>query len=399
MPNEKAPGPDGFTINFYKACREIVKWDVWKVVEDSRRLVSILKALNSTFLALIPKEEDATTPAKFRPIALCNVLYKIISKTRKVAGMMMQLDLSKAYDKASWDYLEAILTAFSFDNHWIRWIMALIKSTRFSILVNGAPANQFTPSRGLRQGDPLSPFLFVILMEGLSRLIRQAKEEGKIKGLQPFPSIPATTHQQFVDDTMLHGSSTVKEAQGFKKILNLLSEASGTDINLSKSTILFFNTNVADQRNLSRILGFRRGNLLSRYLGAPLYDKLWHKSHWEKMLDNLKRRCQHWTHKALNLAGRLILTKVVLQAIPQYMLSIIPAPQGILQQIKNIQRTFLWSGNAEKRKWSLVAWNKLCKPKLLGGLNLIDPLTINKACGSRLWWKWLNEPNLPWARH
>eukprot|EP00253_Pinus_taeda_P018385 PITA_18385 len=378
MPNDKALGPDGFTINFYKACWEIVKLEVWEVVEDSQRSASILKSLNSTFLALIPKEEEATTPAKFRPIALCNVLYKIISKvianilkpilpgliseeqssyvegrqildnillaqemvhtlqSRKVTGMMMQLDLSKAYEKASWNYLEAILTAFRFASHWIRWIMALIKSTRFSILVNGTPANQFTPSRGLRQGDPLSPFLFVILMEGLSRLIRQAKEEGKIKGLQPLPSIPATTHQQFVDDTMLHGSPTVKEAQGYKNILKLFSEASGMDINLSKSTIFFFNMNVAVQRNLSRILGFRRGNLPSRYLGAPLLDKLWQKSHWEKLLDNLKKICQHWTHRALNFAGRLVLTKVVLQAIPQYMLSIIPAPQGILQQIRNI---------------------------------------------------------------
>lgn len=188
MPNDKAPGPDGFTINFYEACWEIVKLEVWEVVEDSRCSSSILKSLNSTFLALIHKEEEATTPAKFHPIALCNVLYKIISKVianrlkpilpgliseeqsgyvegrqildnillaqemvhtlqcRKVAGMMMQLDLSKDYEKASWNYLEAIFIAFGFPSHWIIWIMALIKSTRFSILVNGALANQFTPS-------------------------------------------------------------------------------------------------------------------------------------------------------------------------------------------------------------------------------------------------------------
>lgn len=101
-------------------------------------------------------------------------------QTQKKAGMLMQLDLSKAYDKVSWHYLEAIPTTFSFAKKWIIWILALIKSTRFSILVNGAPTAQFTPSRGIRQGDPLSPFLFVILMEGLSRLIRKAKEDGLI---------------------------------------------------------------------------------------------------------------------------------------------------------------------------------------------------------------------------
>lgn len=160
----------------------------------------------------------------------------------------MQLDLSKAYDKVNWNYLEEILRAFGFSNQWITSILALIKSTKFSILVNGAPADQFSLSRRLRQGNPLSPFLFVILMEGVSRLIHSAKEEVSIKGLQPLHATPATTHQQFVDDTMLHGIPTVKEALGYKRILNLFSKTSGMEINLSKSTIFFFNTHLAVQK-------------------------------------------------------------------------------------------------------------------------------------------------------
>eukprot|EP00253_Pinus_taeda_P014609 PITA_14609 len=219
-------------------CREVsLEEEVWEVVEDSRRSRTILKSLNSTFLALIPKVEEAKTPDKFRPIALCNVIYKIISKvianrlktilpgiiseaqsgyvedrqildnillaqemihslhSRKEASMIMQLDLSKAYDKVSWKYLEVVLGAFGFCRTWIKWILALIKSPRYSILVNGAPSILFTPLRGIRQGDPLSPFLFVILMEGLSRTIARKKSEGTIKGLQPIRSLPATTHQ------------------------------------------------------------------------------------------------------------------------------------------------------------------------------------------------------------
>eukprot|EP00253_Pinus_taeda_P018950 PITA_18950 len=237
MPNNKAPGPDGFTINFYKACWHIIKQEVWDVVEDSRRSGSILKSINSTFIALIPKEEETNTPEKFIPIALCNFIYKIISKfianrlrpilpsiiseeqsgyvegrqildnillaqemihtlhSRKEIGMLMQLDLSKAYDKASWRYLEAILEAFGFCRQWISWVLALIKSARFSILINGAPSEPFSPLRGTRQGDPLSPFLFVILMEGLSRIIAKKRADGVIKGLQPIRTLPATTHQ------------------------------------------------------------------------------------------------------------------------------------------------------------------------------------------------------------
>eukprot|EP00253_Pinus_taeda_P008428 PITA_08428 len=345
MSNDKAPGPDGFTINFYKACWSIVKQDVWEVVEDSRRLGTILKSLNSTFLALIPKVEEAKTPDKFRPIALCNVIYKIISKviasrlktilpgiiseeqsgyvegrqildnillaqemihslhSRKEAGMLMQLDLSKAYDKVSWKYLEAVLKAFGFCNTWIKWIMALIKSPRYSILVNGAPSTPFAPSRGIRQGDPLSPFLFIILMEGLSQTIAKKKAEGKTKGLQPIRSLPATKHQQFVDDTMLHGTPTVKEAAAYRETLDLFSPASGMEINFSKSTIFFFNTHSAVQSHLAQLLGFRIGSLPSKYLGAPLTLKPWKKEHWEKILANMKKRCSHWTNRALNLAG------------------------------------------------------------------------------------------------
>lgn len=147
---------------------------------------------------------------------------------------MIQLDLPKAFEKVNWNYLEATLKAFGFDNRWTNWILALIKSTNFSILVNGSPSATFSPSRGIRQGDPLSPFLFVILMEGLSRYIHKAKSEGRIKGLRPFPSTPATTHQQFADDTMLHGSPTVKEAKALKAILFLFSKASGMEVNHSK---------------------------------------------------------------------------------------------------------------------------------------------------------------------
>jgi hypothetical protein len=246
MPNGKAPGPDGFTADFFKACWDVVKYDIYGIVEDSRCSASILKALNSTLITLIPKENEARTPDRFRPITLCNVVYKIISKvianrlkpllpiliskeqsgfvegrkimdniilaheiihtlkSRKKSGMIIQLDFAKAYDKLSWNYMEKALEAFGFDKHWIKWVMTLVSTTSFSLLVNGAPTKPFYPSRGLRQGDPLSPFMFIIMMEGLSRTIKDAMEEGTIKGLRLYEECPTTTHQQFVDDTMLH---------------------------------------------------------------------------------------------------------------------------------------------------------------------------------------------------
>jgi hypothetical protein len=357
MPNGKAPGPDGFTVEFFKACWEVVKHDIYGVVEDSRRSTSILKALNATMITLIPKENEARTPDRYRPIALCNVVYKIISKvianrlkpllptlisqeqagfvegrqildniiqaheiihtlkSQRRGGMIIQLDLAKAYDKISWHYMAKTLEAFGFDQHWINWIVTLVSTTSYSLLINGAPAKPFCPSRGIRQGDPLSPFLFILMMEGLSRSIKSATAAGEIKGIKPFENCPTSTHQQFVDDTLLHGTPTVKEAKDFKRILKDFGEASGVEINHSKSMIYFFNTNPTIQRNLANILGFERKTLPTKYLGIPLTDRACTKATWEGVINKLQERVKNWTYRALNLAGRLILTKTVLQAI------------------------------------------------------------------------------------
>lgn len=113
--------------------------------------------------------------------------------------------------------------------------MALVTSSSFSILVNGSPSEIFSASRGLRKGYPLSHFLFILMMEGLGRSINRAKVSGKIKGLQLTENGQAMTHQKFVDDAMLQGNPTVKEASAYKQILNNVSLATGMEVNLSKS--------------------------------------------------------------------------------------------------------------------------------------------------------------------
>lgn len=214
--------------------------------------------------------------------------------------------------------------------------MALVTTASCSIPLNGSPSKTFKPSRGLKQGDPLSPFLFILMMEGLGREIRAAKEEGRIQGLRLTQGGDTVTHQQFVDDTMLQGTPTVKEAKAFKQILSEFSRAASTEVSLTKSKIFFFNIDISIQRNLSKILGFQRESLLAKYLGVPLTDKPLHKDIWEPVLNKLKDKISKWTNRALNLAGRLILTKAILQSLPIYMLSAIPAPTGVITNIRNI---------------------------------------------------------------
>lgn len=204
-------------------------------------------------------------------------------KTTKKPGMLLKIDLSKAFDKLCWHYIQHLLRYFGFDQMWIRWIMSLITTPLYSILINGIPSAPFSPTRGFRQGDPLSPFIFVLMAEGLSRLIHHVVHTRKLRGISLHDS-PSITHQQFVDDNILFGFPSVQEARSFKSILHLFSEASGMAINDSKSQLLFFNTPPQTQTSIAKILGFSTSSLLAKYLGAPLKDTAIKHSSWNLLL-------------------------------------------------------------------------------------------------------------------
>ena len=165
--------------------------------------------------------------------------------------------------------------------------------TSYSLLINGAPTKPLWPTRGIRQGNPLSPFLFILMMEGLSQSIKSATATREITSIKPFENCLTSTHQQFVDDTLLHGTPIVNESKSYKIILEEFGEASGVEINHSKSMIYFFNTNPAIQRNLANILGFERKTLPTTYLGIPLTDRACKMETWEGVINKLHERMKN----------------------------------------------------------------------------------------------------------
>lgn len=335
MNKNKALGPDGYTVEFYQAGWHFLGQEILEVVKESHINQKVWPGLNSTFFTLIPKSANSESTQGFHPISLCNVIYKIIAtllakrlkpilssiispeqtglvegrqildglvvthevihslKQKKQRGMMIKLDLSKAYDHLNWKYLKEIFRYFGFSNRWIDWVYNMISTPNVSIMLNGAPTSTFNATRGLRQGDPLSPFLFILVAEGLGRYFKKELRERKIKGLRLWGSNLPITHQQFVDDIILFCEVSLKEVRGVKRILDLFMEASGMEINKDKSCTFIFNTPETIKAHLTRTLGFQYGELPTKYLGNQIDVNPTRIAKWQQIIEKLKNRLEN----------------------------------------------------------------------------------------------------------
>ncbi|KAL5563761.1 hypothetical protein UlMin_033508 [Ulmus minor] len=205
---EKSPGPDGYTGAFFQNCWGILKNDMVKIFEEFYRNGKVCGNMNHTFLCLIPKKLDVQQVKDFRPISLVSgetismtqgafvhnrqILDVVLVATeavedyrkRKKRGVIFKVDFEKAYDHVNWDFLDLVLEKKGFGVRWRTWMRGCISSANFSIMINGKPRGRFGASRGLRQGDPLSPFLFILVADILGRMMDKAVSIGEVKGFK-----------------------------------------------------------------------------------------------------------------------------------------------------------------------------------------------------------------------
>ena len=280
---DKAPGPDGFPLAFWSFSWDFVKNEVigfFKEFHDNARFV---KNLNTTFLVLIPKKQSVEELRDLRPISLVGSLYKILSKVlanrikrvmdkvisksqnafvegrqildavlianelvdsslrRKKGGLVCKLDIEKAYDSISWEFLYKVLDKMGFGSRWLSWMKWCISTASFSVIINGSPVGFFQSSRGLRQGDPLSPYLFVIGMEVLSCLINRAVDGNYLSGIRVANGRGedlAISHLLYADDTLIFCEDDLEQLKFLSWILMWFEAMSGLKINLAKSEII-----------------------------------------------------------------------------------------------------------------------------------------------------------------
>jgi hypothetical protein len=169
----------------------------------------------------------------------------------KKGFMVVKLDTSKAYDRVEWGFLEAVMEWMGFDRRWISWVMMCVKLVKYSVIVNGNPCKLITPSRGIRQGDPISPYLFLLCAEVLSALITKANREGYLTGVSTSRGGSVISHLCFADDSLLFCRLNLTQWNYLSSILQLYEGASGQKMNSNKTTIFFSqNSSVGDKEHI-----------------------------------------------------------------------------------------------------------------------------------------------------
>ncbi|KAL2894836.1 LINE-1 retrotransposable element ORF2 protein [Bienertia sinuspersici] len=440
IPSNKAPGLDGYNSCFFKEAWSVVGQDVIRAVREFFASGKLLKEVSVTTLTMVPKVQTPSNVGDYRPIACCSTIYKCISKLlcsklrailpdiispnqgAFVTGRsimhnalicqdmmrfyrpsqiqdccMFKLDVKKAYDTVSWGFMNDIMTELGFPEHFIRLIMVCITSPQYTLMINGVPSPLVTPSRGLRQGDPLSPLLFTLCMEYFTRVM---KKVSLLPGYRFHPLCRQLqlNHLCFADDILMFSRGDINTVTMNLAGLELFSQSTGLMISAAKSEFFCAGVDSNTIQRIKALSGFSLGRLPFTYLGIPMRPKQIHPSDCEKLTDKMCARIKMWSSRNLSYAGRLQLVNSVLMTISSYWCQIFVLPRKVIQGIIGVCRAFLWHGTYASHKMSLVAWDEVCKPKQEGGLGIRNIHIWNLAAVGKHVWAIANKEDNLWVR-
>ncbi|KAJ0548185.1 putative RNA-directed DNA polymerase [Helianthus annuus] len=435
----KAPGPDGFTMKFYKKHWASLSSAVKAVMDDFFESGVISFGCNASFIALVPKSSDPQVCTDFRPISLVGSLYKIISKTlmlrlkdvmdplisptqsafvgerfildsplivsetiswakknkRKI--LIFKVDFQRAYDSLNWKFLFQSMEYMGFPAKWVSWIKGCLNSGRGSVLVNGSPTDEFPFKRGLRQGDPLSPFLFILAMEVVNMLMNRAVEVGLFRGIKLPNNGPIISHLCYADDVLFIGEWSEQNVTSLNRFLTCLHLISGLQVNYHKCHLFGVGVDEAEIIRMAGILKCKVGSFPFIYLGIPIGANMKRVKFWQPVIEKFNRKLSSWKAKNLSMAGRVTLAKAVLGSLPSYYLSLFPAPKAIIKKLEGLRRDFIWGYTGRRNKVRWIQWKKMIKPMNSGGIGIGSIKDFNIAMLSKWWWRFKNNPTQLWA--
>ena len=428
----KSPGPDGFHPIFFQKAWEITGDAICQNIQRWFAECNIPEDLCQALICLIPKQTSPETIKQFRPISLCNTMYKLVTKILvnrlkplipawisqnqnsfikgrgpdinlvvasevlhsmnkkrgKWGWFALKIDLEKAYDRIEWAFVKECLEDQNLDTRSVNLIMDCVSKASSSILINGYKTERFLHSRGLRQGDPMSPYLFNICLERLTQMINVACLG---KQWTPFwvgrKKVPIS-HLLFADDLLLFGR--VDEATAFtvRQVLEDFCLASGQKINEAKSKLVFSPNTPNECRELfQETLNVKESVDLGTYLGLPISHKRPSRSQVQFVVEKVRTKLAKWQTKYLSKAGRLCLISSTLSAIPAYYMQASCLPTQTLKDLDRVCNNFLWGEEQNQKKIHLVNRQTTFRPKDQGGLGIRNQVLMNKIYMAKLGWK------------
>ena len=294
--------------------------------------------------------------------------------------MAVKLDMSKAYDRVEWSFIEKVMEKTGFHEKWIQLIMQCITTVSYSMIINGSVHGCIFPTRGLRQGDPLSPYLFLLCVDGFSSLIKDAARNQMLSGISICRGCSMVTHLFFANNSLLFCKATNQECHKLIEILGLYEVASGQKVNAEKFSVFFSHNTPQEKRcEVLNILGPMQDIRHSKYLGLPSIIGRSKTKVFAKMKEKVGRKLAGWKGKLLSIGGKEILIKAVTQMVLTYTMSCFLIPKGLCEEIKGMIRKFWWGQRQEESKIVWVSWEKMCKSKSNGGMGFRNLQDFNLA--------------------
>ncbi|KAJ0855327.1 putative RNA-directed DNA polymerase [Helianthus annuus] len=285
-----------------------------------------------------------------------------------------------------------------FGDKWCSWVWGILSSARASVLVNGVPTFEFKCGKGMRQGDPISPFLFIMVMESLSCLIDKAEEVGVFSGIRLPNDGPKLSHLFFADDALIIGEWMESNAFNIIRILRCFHVCSGLKINLGKSKLFGIGVDHGEVEALADVVGCKQHVLPFKYLGLMVGANMNRVNNWRLVYDIFESRLALWKSALLSFGGRITLIRSVLESLPNYYFSLYKAPAKVIRDLECLMKKFLWGGSSEVRKTHWVAWDTVTRPKNNGGLGICKPKNINKALLSKWAWRFKRNKERLWVK-
>ncbi|XP_022003085.1 uncharacterized protein LOC110900505 [Helianthus annuus] len=363
----KAPGPDGYTSAFFKKSWDVVGGEVTKAVLDFFSNGQILKQINHTILALVPKVETPNTVLDYRPISCCNVLYKCISKI--------------ITDRIKWGlgYLVNINQSAFVPGRKISDNILLTQELMHNYHVDRGP-----PRCALKI-DIQKAYDTKMALNNAFRFHLHCSKQKII-------------NVSFADDLFVFVHGDMGSVQLIRSVLGKFTSFSGLVPSLPKSTIFFCNVPCDVKTNILSFLPFREGTLPVRYLGVPLISTKLSFRDCRILVERMERKVDNWMTKTLSFAGRLQLINSVLAAMYTYWASVFILPMRIVKDLEKRMRRFLWNASYSRSTRSKVAWKDVCKPKEEGGLGIRSISDVNKALITSHIWSIITNRESLWVQ-